>query len=149
MMHGNTVLSNPCNENVEVKKKKKKKGDGGEPAPLTQMSFVALKEGSCVLFVDLSWEDQEERLAVSKKLLTPSSDNSVARIGPIEVEVQKSAQKEDRSKMPLMWWNGEQWSKKKGAAKKKKGKAKKTGATFGLDWETQLVGEGMPCPPRP
>jgi Ca2+-binding EF-hand superfamily protein len=116
------ILSKPCDETVEVKKKKKKKVGGGEPDPLLQLTFVAVREGKCVIFVDLSWEDQEEKLAGTQKLLAPCSYNSAQRIGPIEVEVQKPTVKEDRATMPLMWWNGEQWSKKKGAAKKKKGK---------------------------
>ena len=36
-----------------------------------QLTFVAIKEGKCVLCVDVSWEDQEEELATSKRLATP------------------------------------------------------------------------------
>lgn len=124
-MDRNDILSKPYDENIEAKKKGKKKVGGAEPDPLLQLQFVAMKEGKCVLFVDLSWEDQEEKLVQARNLITPSSNNSTARIGPVEVEVQKPSSKDDRSKLPMMWWNGEQWSKKKGAAKKKKAKGKK------------------------
>lgn len=121
-MDRNDVLSKPVDENIEPKKaKKKKKKAAGEPDPLVQLTFVALKEGKCVLFADMSWEDQEEKLAASKRLATPVTDNSVARIGPIEVEVEKQgAAKVEKGS--FVWWNGEKWTNKKGPAKKKKKK---------------------------
>eukprot|EP00440_Ansanella_granifera_P026244 gb/GFBE01028499.1/.p1 GENE.gb/GFBE01028499.1/~~gb/GFBE01028499.1/.p1 ORF type:complete len:546 (+),score=139.99 gb/GFBE01028499.1/:1-1638(+) len=113
------VLSKPVNEVIEVKKAKKKKAKAGpEPDPLLQLTFVALKEGKCVLFVDVSWEDQEEKLCLAHGLTSPVAENTIARIGPIEVEVSKSAPKADKG--TLQWWNGEKWSNKKGPAKKKK-----------------------------
>jgi len=114
------VLSRPVNEIIEVKAKKtKKKGKSGpEPDPLLQLTFVALKEGKCVLFVDVSWEDQEEKLCAQHSLTAPVAENTIARIGPIEVEVQKATGKLDKGAM--QWWNGEKWSNKKGPAKKKK-----------------------------
>lgn len=115
------VLSKPVNEVIEVKVKKKKKSKAGpEPDPLLQLTFVGLREGKCVLFVDVSWEDQEEKLCLSKGLTSPVAENTVARIGPIEVEVVKPAGKLDKG--AFQWWNGEKWSNKKGPAKKKKGK---------------------------
>jgi len=111
------VLSKPVDENIVPKvKKKKKKKLAAEPDPLLQLSFVALKEGKTVLFVDVSWEDQEERLALEHKLCRPVHENSVARIGPLEVEVMKPAVKQEAS---FVWWNGEKWSNKKGPAKRK------------------------------
>jgi len=93
---------------------------------------VGLKEGKCVMFVDVSWEDQEEKLAKDKNLIVPVPGNSCARIGPIEVEVQKPPPPSKDSKTAaaapaggMVWWNGEKWSNKKGPAKRKKGKAKK------------------------
>merc|ERR1712232_1291668 len=110
-------MGNPVDKDVEVKAAKKKKGPATAPDPLIQLSFVALKEGKCVLFVEVSWEDQEEMLCSQNKLATPCSSNSVARIGPVEVEVSKNA---DKSKViPFQWWNGEKWTGKKGPAKKK------------------------------
>jgi len=120
-MDRNDILSKPVDENIEPKKsKKKKKKATGEPDPLLQLSFVALKEGKCVLFVDMSWEDQEEKLTTTKTLATPVSVNSVARIGPIEVEVEKQTGKVEKG--TFVWWNGEKWSNKKGPAKRKKKK---------------------------
>jgi len=115
------ILSKPVDENIEPKKsKKKKKKAAGEPDPLVQLSFVAQKEGTCVMFVDMAWEDQEERLCATKKLCTPVAENSVARIGPIEVTVEKQTGKAEKG--TFVWWNGEKWSNKKGPAKRKKKK---------------------------
>jgi len=114
------VISKPVDENIEPKKSKKKKKAGSEPDPLVQLSFVALKEGSCVMFVDMSWEDQEEKLTATKKLTTPVAENSVARIGPIEVLVEKQTGKVEKG--TFQWWNGEKWTNKKGPAKRKKKK---------------------------
>lgn len=114
------VLSKPVDENiVPVAKGKKKKGPTVEPDPLLQLSFVCLKEGKCVLFVDLGWEDQEEKLAARYSLLQPIGHNSVARIGPLEVEVIKAPAGYKAEKDKFSWWNGEKWSNKKGPAKKK------------------------------
>jgi len=85
-----------------------------------QLTFVGIKEGKCVLFVDVSWEDQEEKLATSKRLATPCTRNSVARIGPIEVEVEKQTHRTGGEKSTFVWWNGLKWTNKKGPAKKKK-----------------------------
>jgi len=123
-MDGVSVLSKPIDENIVAVSKKKKKKSAGEPPPLLQLTFVSLKEGKCVLFVDLSWEDQEEKLAFTNKLMKPTNENSVARIGPIEVEVVKPPANHKADKKVFMWWNGEKWSNKKGPAKRKKGKKK-------------------------
>lgn len=77
------VLSKPVNEIIEVKKGKSKKKGGPEPDPLLQLTFVALKEGKCVLFVDVSWEDQEEKLCMTHRLAAPVAKNTIARIGQI------------------------------------------------------------------
>lgn len=133
-MGGTDVLSKPVDEPVEVKKakKKKSKSEAKLPDPLQQYIFVGLKEGKCVMFVDVSWEDQEEKLAKDKNLIVPVPGNSCARIGPIEVEVQKPPppSKDSKGAAPapaggMQWWNGEKWSNKKGPAKRKKGKGKK------------------------
>ncbi|CAE8646735.1 unnamed protein product [Polarella glacialis] len=117
-MDKSDVLSKPVNEIIEAKKaKKKSKAPGAEPDPLLQLTFVALKEGKCVLFVDVSWEDQEEKLCLKHSLTTPCAENTIARIGAIEVEVQKPTGKQDKGS--FQWWNGEKWSNKKGPAKKK------------------------------
>eukprot|EP00928_Gymnodinium_smaydae_P061591 TRINITY_DN45635_c0_g1_i1.p1 TRINITY_DN45635_c0_g1~~TRINITY_DN45635_c0_g1_i1.p1 ORF type:complete len:550 (-),score=159.33 TRINITY_DN45635_c0_g1_i1:46-1695(-) len=130
-MDGTEVLSQPCEQDVEMetkkKKKKKKKGaaepDAPPPDMLLQMSFVALQEGKCVLFVEVSWEDQEEKLAGAKGLRRPVAENTVARIGPIEVTVQKAAPANGKADaLPLQWWNGDKWTAKKGPAKKGKKK---------------------------
>jgi len=109
------------------KKKSKKKAAAEEnappPDPLLQLSFVALQEGKCVLFLDISWEDQEGKLCAVQELGTPVKQNSVARIGPIEVEVKKAdfgASKDAKESSKMQWWNGEKWSNKKGVGKKKK-----------------------------
>jgi len=119
-MDGTEVLSKPFHEIIEVKAKKKKKGKGSapEPDPLLQLTFVSKKEGKCILFVDVSWEDQEEKLCGEHSLTAPVAENTIARIGPIEIDVQKATGKLDKSAM--QWWNGEKWSSKKGPAKKKK-----------------------------
>lgn len=118
-MDNTDVLSKPVNEVIEVKSKKKKKSKSGpEPDPLLQLTFVGLSEGKCVLFVDVSWEDQEEKLCLSKGLTSPVAENTIARIGAIEVEVVKPSGKLDKG--AFQWWNGEKWSNKKGPAKKKK-----------------------------
>eukprot|EP00930_Biecheleria_cincta_P047356 TRINITY_DN3280_c0_g1_i1.p1 TRINITY_DN3280_c0_g1~~TRINITY_DN3280_c0_g1_i1.p1 ORF type:complete len:525 (+),score=81.38 TRINITY_DN3280_c0_g1_i1:38-1612(+) len=117
------VLSKPVNEVIEVKSKKQKKGkSGAEPDPLLQLTFVGAREGKCVLFVDVSWEDQEEKLCSSKGLTSPVAENTIARIGAIEVEVVKPAGKLDKG--AFQWWNGEKWSNKKGHAKRKKAKGR-------------------------
>merc|ERR1712183_359222 len=100
------------------KGKKKGKKAVGEPDPLLQLTFVGLKEGRCVLFVDVGWENQEEKLAAAHQLSAPVCENSIARIGPLEVEVQKPSGKQDKG--IFVWWNGEKWSAKKGPAKRKK-----------------------------
>mmetsp|Transcript_135924 Transcript_135924/g.378819 ORF Transcript_135924/g.378819 Transcript_135924/m.378819 type:complete len:545 (-) Transcript_135924:99-1733(-) len=122
-MDRSDVLSKPVDENITPKvKKKSKKKPASEPDPLLQLSFVAMKEGKCVFFVDVSWEDQEEKLALEHELSRPVHENSVARIGPVEVEVTKpTGGKPDASKAAgaMVWWNGEKWSNKKGPAKRK------------------------------
>jgi len=75
----------------------------------------------CVFFVEVSWEDQEEKLAAKHGLTAPVAENTVARIGPIEVEVTKTpfvAYGKDKEGA-FQWWNGEKWSAKKGPAKRK------------------------------
>jgi len=116
------ILTKPFEE-IEVKKaKKKKKKAASELDPMLQLHFVSLKEGKCVMFVDVSWEDQEEKLCKAQGLIAPVAENSIARIGPIEVDVQKptpGAQSKDKD-VKIQWWNGEKWSAKKGPARKKK-----------------------------
>lgn len=120
-MDRSDLLSKPVDENIEPKKsKKKKKKSSGEADPMLQLSFVALKEGTCTLFVDLGWEDQEEKLAAAKNLATPVAENSMARIGPVEVLIEKQTGKVEKG--TFVWWNGEKWSNKKGPAKRKKKK---------------------------
>merc|ERR1719350_1635218 len=118
------VLSKPVEETIEKKKsKKKKKASGPGDAPLNQLSFVALKEGKCVIFADVSWEDQEEKLAITHGLSAPCSKNSTARIGPLEVDVQKvlpNPPGPGKERAPFLWWAGDKWSPKKGPSKKKK-----------------------------
>jgi len=126
-MDGVEIVSRPVEEVIEpkVKKKKKKKGaaEPEEPAPdpLIQYSFIGLQEGKCVMFLDVSWEDQEGKLISSHGMEKPVTCNSIARIGPFEVEVQRpppgSAKPADKT---FQWWNGDKWSNKKGPAKKKK-----------------------------
>lgn len=119
-MDGTEVLSKPVDENIEPKKaKKKKKKAAGEPDPLMQLTFVGLVPGKCVLFADMSWEDQEEKLALKKTIITPCHENSVGRIGPIEVEVVEAKPAAKGEQGTFVWWNGEKWSAKKGPAKKK------------------------------
>jgi len=128
-MDGTEVLSRPVEEVIEakVKKKKKKKGADTEEKPpdnLLQLSFVGLQEGTCVMFVDISWEDQESKVCVDHQLPAPVKENSIARIGPISVDVQKTgaapASKDAKpGEKTFMWWNGEKWSNKKGPVKKK------------------------------
>jgi len=121
------VLSRPVEETIEPKKPKKKKkkaaGVVKEPDPMIQLSFIGLKEGKCVLFVDLSWEDQEDKLTSNYGLTAPVLENSTARVGPIEVEVQKPPAGKPADKS-FVWWNGVKWSNKKGPAGKKKKKGK-------------------------
>lgn len=38
------------------------------------------------MFIDISWEDQEGRLCAAHELAAPVHENSVARIGPIQVQ---------------------------------------------------------------
>lgn len=119
-MDSTDVLSSPVDKDVEAKAKgKKKKSSGPVADPLIQFAFIALKEGKCVLFVEVSWEDQEEKLCAAHKLSAPCADNSVARIGPIEVEVSKAGPPGKDKVIPFQWWNGEKWTAKKGPAKKK------------------------------
>merc|ERR1711968_130372 len=94
------VISKPVDENTADAKpsKKKKKKSHNEADPMLQLFFVGLREGKCVLFVDVSWEDQEEKLALKKQLLAPVVENTVARIGPIEVEVSKAEGRSHRDK---------------------------------------------------
>mmetsp|Transcript_70916 Transcript_70916/g.122919 ORF Transcript_70916/g.122919 Transcript_70916/m.122919 type:complete len:572 (+) Transcript_70916:175-1890(+) len=125
-MDGDLVLSRPVEAVIEPKqpkKKKKKKGATPEPDvvpdPLIQLSLVALSEGKCVFFVDVSWEDQEGKLVATHGLTTPVHENSIARIGPMEVTVEKAPPGAPRADKTLQWWNGDKWSNKKGPAKKK------------------------------
>eukprot|EP00927_Polykrikos_kofoidii_P073503 TRINITY_DN69533_c0_g1_i1.p1 TRINITY_DN69533_c0_g1~~TRINITY_DN69533_c0_g1_i1.p1 ORF type:complete len:568 (+),score=122.27 TRINITY_DN69533_c0_g1_i1:74-1705(+) len=116
------ILSVPVEDDIVPKaaKTKKKKVPGAPaPDPLLQLQFTALREGRCVFFVEVSWEDQEEKLAERHKLTAPVAENTVARVGPLEVEVVKVGAGPAGAKA-LQWWNGEAWSAKKGPAKKKK-----------------------------
>eukprot|EP00416_Gambierdiscus_australes_P030349 CAMPEP_0171085854 /NCGR_PEP_ID=MMETSP0766_2-20121228/19185_1 /TAXON_ID=439317 /ORGANISM="Gambierdiscus australes, Strain CAWD 149" /LENGTH=211 /DNA_ID=CAMNT_0011543449 /DNA_START=15 /DNA_END=646 /DNA_ORIENTATION=+ len=75
------VLSKPVDECIvpKAKKKPKKKTTAAPTADaLTQLTFVGLQEGTCVLFVDVSWEDQEEKLSLEHNLVRPVRENSVA-----------------------------------------------------------------------
>jgi Ca2+-binding EF-hand superfamily protein len=176
-MDGTVNLSRPLQTNVSVQNKnaprmtrttmqtvtaakEKKRTSAPRTSPpakverqrdvLEQLTFVALKPGRCVMFVDVSWEDQEEKLAAKYKTCAPVNENSIGRIGPIQV-VLEPATKTNQGRRPrqpsdgndsprspggkknrdpfgaveasnIMWWNGEKWSNKKGAAPKKKGK---------------------------
>jgi len=123
-MDGIEVVSRPVEETIEPKAKKKKKKKGAveeeekPPDLLKQLSFIGLQEGKCVMFVDISWEDQESVLCQSHSLGAPVKENCIARIGPIEVDVQKPVPGAPKEKT-FMWWNGDKWSNKKGPAKKK------------------------------
>jgi len=125
-MDSGDVLSKPVDEAVEPKKqkksKKKKASLAGAADKLLQLSCIAIAEGKAVMFVDLAWEDQEEKLTAAKGLRVPSRVNTIARIGPIEVEVEKNppGSKSSAEKDGMQWWNGEKWSTKKGPAKRKK-----------------------------
>merc|ERR1712139_50046 len=120
-----SVLMGPVEETIAPKppKKKKKKGaDAPAPDPNLEFKFVAMKEGTCTLFVDCSWEEEEATLAMDHKLIQPCQENSIARIGPIAVKVEAGTSKVVDEKL---WWNGEKWSNKNVPAKKKGGKKKK------------------------
>lgn len=116
------ILGGPVEEVIEKKEAKKKKKKGAPAAgadPNIQYSFIGLKEGQCVLFVDVAWDLEEENLAKKYRLCAPVAENSVARIGPMVIEVDKEPTKSPT----FVWWNGEKWSNKKGPAKR--GKKKK------------------------
>jgi len=57
----------------------------------------------------------------------PVSENSIARIGPVEVQVGSEPRDRRRGagdrkaddKAGIQWWNGEKWSSKKGPARKR------------------------------
>jgi len=124
-MDGIEVVSQPVEETIEPKVKKKKKPKKGAvveeekpPDLLKQLSFVGLQEGKCVMFVDISWEDQEMGLCNTHSLGAPVKENTIARIGPIEIDVQKPVPGAPKEKT-FMWWNGDKWTAKKGPAKKK------------------------------
>lgn len=124
-MDGVEVVSQPVEETIEPKAKKKKKPKKGavveeEPPPdlLKQLSFIGLQEGKCVMFIDISWEGQEMLLCQTHSLGAPVKENSIARIGPIEIDVQKPVPGAPKEKT-FMWWNGDKWTNKKGPAKKK------------------------------
>merc|ERR1712110_575762 len=78
------VLSKPVDETIEVKVKKKKKKAAGGPAPdpLLELSFIGLQEGKCVLFVDLSWEDQEEKCVGAHNLRAPVARTQLHELVP-------------------------------------------------------------------
>eukprot|EP00928_Gymnodinium_smaydae_P081312 TRINITY_DN64860_c0_g1_i1.p1 TRINITY_DN64860_c0_g1~~TRINITY_DN64860_c0_g1_i1.p1 ORF type:complete len:563 (+),score=86.29 TRINITY_DN64860_c0_g1_i1:46-1734(+) len=122
-MDGCDVLSRPIDQNVAMvtkKKSKKKTSEQSEPPDeLQKLSFVALAEGTCVLFVEVSWEDQEEVLAAARKLEAPVAENTIARIGPMQVTVKKMPSTARKRETGLQWWNGVKWGPKKGPAKTK------------------------------
>jgi Ca2+-binding EF-hand superfamily protein len=162
-MDGTVNLSRPLQTNISIQNKnaprmtaaaKDRKNTAALRAERPrdvheQLTFVALKPGRCVMFVDVSWEDQEEKLAAKYKTCAPVNENSIGRIGPIQVVIE-AAPKTNQGRRPpqsdgresprspgggkknkdafgsqeanIMWWNGEKWSNKKGAAPKKKGK---------------------------
>jgi len=68
--------------------------------------FVAQSEGSCTLFVEISWEHREEE-CTKMNSFGPSADASVARIGPLKVPVQKQSGK---ARAAMHWWNGFRWT---------------------------------------
>lgn len=112
------ICGGPVEETIQPKapKKKKKKGaDVPAPDPNLQFSFIGIKEGTCTFFVDVCWEEEEPSLASHHNLSQPVQENSIARIGPIQVNVQTGVTKDTT----FMWWNGEKWTNKKGPAKKK------------------------------
>jgi len=133
-MDGMTVLSRPIEEfNSGAKKKAKKGGKDTELASdqSVQFFFVALAPGKCIFFIDLGWEDQEEKLAAQQRLITPVAENSIARIGPLEVTVSREdgspgggakAKGGKAKERTTMWWTGDKWSAKKPGAKAKKKK---------------------------
>lgn len=151
-MDGTTVISRPVEENIvphghhlhkRTKRKAKEKvhadgSDSDEQDDLDSLlTFVCLQAGRCVFFIDVSWEDQESKLAEKHKTCAPVSENSIARIGPLEVIVEPRSthrkighhmdhrlggKKESNTKGNIMWWNGAKWSHKKGVKKAKQKK---------------------------
>eukprot|EP00930_Biecheleria_cincta_P011502 TRINITY_DN11437_c0_g1_i1.p1 TRINITY_DN11437_c0_g1~~TRINITY_DN11437_c0_g1_i1.p1 ORF type:complete len:591 (+),score=88.60 TRINITY_DN11437_c0_g1_i1:116-1888(+) len=95
----------------------------GPPAE-TQLVFIAQGEGPSVLFVELSWDQLEEDLSGNSLLGIPSSDASVARIGPMKVTVQRQQPFRTKTAGAAAWWNGQS----KWAAKPIGGRGKALGA---------------------
>jgi len=78
-----------------------------------RLVFVAQREGTCTLFVELSWEHQEELLAQGM-FPTPAAEASVGRIGPLQITVQKTAPPvpEMQKSKGVLWWTGSKWAAK-------------------------------------
>merc|ERR1712232_881268 len=106
------VLAKPI-EVPMVAKFSRKQVNAPTTASVAQLVFVAQREGWCELFVDVSWERHEEDLAVQHCLCAPVSVNSVARIGPLRVEVQRHVPGRFGDGPQSMWWNGSRWSAKR------------------------------------
>lgn len=120
-MDSEDVLAKPM-EVPMVPRVNKKNAVAAAPS-IAQLVFVAQKEGRCELFVDVSWEPQEEALASKHWLCAPAAVNSVARIGPLHVEVQKKPADPTGRVAAVdgpqtLWWNGARWSAKRAGGKR-------------------------------
>jgi len=121
------VAAHPIKGKAKAKKGKKENNDPDRQDLNEQLTFVALRPGRCVMFIDVSWEDQEEKLAAKHSTCAPVNENSIARIGPMEVFIEapkrsnesRGGNSKKKEAGEIMWWNGDKWTNKKGAAKKK------------------------------
>ena len=89
--------------------------------------LVGNREGVCTLFVEMSWEHQEEVLSQVSRL--PATEASVGRVGPLRVTVERAPPKVSdlmQKAKGAMWWTGSKWStkpiKRKGKSRPKSAK---------------------------
>lgn len=69
--------------------------------------FVPLSEGSCTLFVEISWEHREQE-CLKANAYGPCAESSVTRIGPLKVPVHRQSKHLNGTS----WWNGLRWTGK-------------------------------------
>jgi len=86
--------------------------------------FVAVKEGTARIFVELSWENAEDEVARQpghfSQCECPAGEVSVGRIGPLYMEVKPGVAPPEYMRTtgsanpPLVWWNGVKWGARRG-----------------------------------
>mmetsp|Transcript_42428 Transcript_42428/g.104274 ORF Transcript_42428/g.104274 Transcript_42428/m.104274 type:complete len:316 (+) Transcript_42428:3-950(+) len=110
------VIIGPVEETIEPRVPKgKKKAPAKDPD--IQLSFVAVKPGTCNIWVELQWEAEEEALSrdapESLKTIPCPVDNVAQMLLSVRVyDKAKAAAGKTADKPDFKWWSGDKWGKK-------------------------------------